>query len=217
MNRRSTGHSSRMSKGRVFLAVVWLSSSACGGRIAPAAEGTPAPEGAPAAEGALAGPVAAPGGASSDAYCSALSVSVCSNTEVSGASCATSYAAASDAYRAALIACAASGETDCGYPGGCVVSRLTSAVGTVAQRSLADALCHTCVADAPSADCVDATLTYVGPGETIGLAILVLSDAASSEGLGCADLVGASRPPSSNVCEADFITCLAKYRPIIGQ
>ena len=86
---------------------------------------------------------------------------------------------------------------------------------TGAQRTLAYAFCRTCVADKPSADCVSITLADVGPG-AIGGAILDLGDAASRDGLRCADIVGASQQPSPFVCEKEFVTCLESYRPTAG-
>ncbi len=91
-----------------------------------------------------------------------------------------------------------------------------SATATAAQRALADAFCHTCVADEPAPDCVDATLRHVGPGETIGVAILALSDSGAMEGLSCASETRATNQPTPFLCEDAFITCLARYRPIVG-
>ncbi len=222
MKRERTGHPFCMTTRHGLLVASCIFFIACGGRIAPErgdgdteATDTQAPEPVTPEPAAKSASTAVPTPAQ---YCDALRENACNGSMVSDASCADSYAAASDAYRAALVDCVQGGEVDCNaYPGTCEVGKLAAATPTAAQRALAEAFCHACVADEPASDCVDVTLRNVGLGETIGVAILVLSDSGAVDGLSCAPDTRAMNQPTPFLCEGEFINCLAKYRPIVGQ
>lgn len=182
------------------------SASACGGRLA-AEEGMdrPSPTGVPAAK--------APTERTPTIteYCSALPTSQCGDGVcVSDSECRKSYANASDPYLRAVLACRQVGELGCGYPDPCVAERVNRAPATGAQLALASAYCRACSPGADLEECRTAALRPEDGGETLSLALRVLTEANAERALECET----NSAPASGTCENSFVTCLAKYRPI---
>ena len=186
--------------------VLVASLDGCGGKIDPSAGGA-ASLSAPTTE-----------------YCASL-VKVarhCSGEPCTDAAalCEPSAASASDAYTQAYVECVGREGSNldemCGYPSSCVVDALRSAVPTAAQIDLAGAFCTSCTPGAKTpgdrAECQRQAFVDRGPGETLGFALLALSDAQATRALECE-----SAEPAPRYCTTEFITCLAKYRPIVAN
>jgi len=149
-----------------------------------------------------------------DAYCAAVArenatcCSECMNVCDVPKACAGAYAKASDAYRRAYTSCM---DAYCfGYPAPCIVKGLSAATPTTAQLALVDTYCRACAPSESPAECQNATLGDRSVG-TVAQSILALSDSVASQALECEQ----GWRPLNNECRIGFITCLAKYLPMI--
>lgn len=201
----------------VSLAMLILA-PACGGKIATeeGASGSPLPRGgAPNASPSSPTVPAAPNEESPTlaVYCDALSTTQCGQPLcVSDAECRSSYTNASDAYLGGVVACRKSGGIGCGYPDPCVAEHVERMPATDAQRALAAAYCRACSPEADLAECQDAALRPEGGGESLSFALRVLGETNAERALECE----ANTRRDTGACDSAFITCLAKYRPIVS-
>jgi hypothetical protein len=182
------------------LALLVPFASACGGKIAaedPGIVELPAPT------------AIRPRVPTLDEYCSALSPSLCGDDLcVSDAECRTSYANASEAYLRAVVDCRREGQLTCGYPDECVFARIGPTAATPAQVAVADLYCRSCFPEVDAEQCRTAALRPENEGPTLSLGLRALADATAERALDCEGV------RATQFCAGDFITCLAKYRPV---
>lgn len=185
------------------LVLLLLAAPACGGKIAPE-DASPAPVTAPT--------LAQPSTPTLAEYCSALVPSQCGEGLcVSESECRTSYTNASDAYLRAVVECRRDGQLTCAYPDTCVFERIGPTTATRAQVAVANAYCRSCFPDVDADQCRTAALRPESEGPTLSLGLRALADTAAERALECERTKNVL---PTDYCPGDFITCLAKFRPI---